>query len=95
MATALDQQPLGAIMTKFNQQPLQTLQALVRELEHEMAPSLATASTLVRAENRTHLAMAQLGALDPESWQCQHSSLYQEAKGYKTTKLEWTLAALD
>ncbi|KAF1935040.1 hypothetical protein EJ02DRAFT_416381, partial [Clathrospora elynae] len=91
----VDPQLLAPAMMTLVEQKKSTLQALIKALRTELAPTSISTINLVRAQYRAHLQKAKQGRVNPESWYAEWHSLYAKAKAYKIADIEGLLAVQD
>ncbi|KAF1938447.1 hypothetical protein EJ02DRAFT_437090, partial [Clathrospora elynae] len=91
----VDPQLLAPAMMTLVEQKKLTLQALIKALRTELAPTSISTINLVRAQYRAHLQKAKQGRVNPESWYTKWHSLYAKAKAYKITDIDGLLAVQD
>src|SRR4051812_47502270 len=82
-------------MMSLQEQGETTLQALVKALKSQLAPSEANTAALVRTQYRAHLEKAKHGTMDPELWQREWNNLHMKAKAYKIPEVSGLLAVQD
>ena len=78
--TTVGKDLLVLAMMSLEAQEKTTLQALIKALKDELAPTSTSDSALVRAQYRAHLEKAKHGIMEPEPWYREWSTLYMKAK---------------
>ena len=86
---------LSPVMVKLVTNNVTTLQALVRALKEELAPTDVSTQNQVRAEYRQHLGAAKQGRTAPQDWYQKWSYLYMRAKSYELAEVDGALAVQD
>jgi hypothetical protein len=86
---------LSPVMVKLVTNNVTTLQALVRALKEELAPTDVSTQNQVRAEYRQHLGAAKQGRAAPQDWYQRWSYLYMRAKSYELAEVDGALAVQD
>lgn len=86
---------LAPAMMILVEQQKSTLQALIKALRTELAPTSVSTVNTVRAQYRAHLHKAKQGRMSPESWYQEWHLLYTKAKAYKLSEVEGQLATQD
>ena len=86
---------MSPVMVKLVTDNDTTLQALVRALKEELAPTTLSTKNQVRSEYRAHLGAAKQNRVAPQDWYQKWSYLYMRAKSYELSEVDGELAVQD
>ncbi|KAH8598601.1 hypothetical protein B0O99DRAFT_506280, partial [Bisporella sp. PMI_857] len=91
----VDKTILHDVTTSLLASSTYTLQALVRALQQELAPSEMSTYTTAREEYRAVLKRAKQGGVSHATWYAEWNKAYQTAKAYKVSDVEGVMATKD
>ena len=81
------------LLTESSQPP--SLQTIVRELRTELAPTATSTTGTARKQYRAVLKKASQGRVNPTTWYSEWRNAYTNAKLYRLSEIEGTLAIMD